>query len=372
MNTIKILITDDSVVYRTQIKTALAGLPWVEVIASASNGKIAISRLEQTQVDLVILDLEMPEMDGIETLKAIKSKNIKCKVLVFSSASKKGAEITLEALRLGAQDFIAKPGPIIEMNSEVANGHRQPHQLIREMLEPKLKGIFPEFQEFLKAKTNEISAGLKNYNKINWKLFRPKIVVLASSTGGPTVLEKIFSNLRPPLNCPILIVQHMPPIFTTTLAERLERLSGIPVREGIHGEFIESNRVYIAPGNFHMSLKGTADRCCIVLDQSALKNSVRPAADPLFESAASIFKDRCLGIVLTGMGSDGQNGSEKIKESGGAVIIQDQDSCVVFGMPGSVKNAGAYDSILSPPEIVTFIQEEIAPTHKLKIVTVGG
>lgn len=372
MKTIKILIADDSVVYRTQIKAALGFLPWVEVVATTANGKIAISRLEQTQVDLLILDLEMPEMDGIETLKAIKSKNIQCKVLVFSAASKKGAEITLEALRLGAQDFIAKPGPIDEMNSDLASQHRPPHQLIRELLEPKLKGIFPEVQEYLTANPNQTSVGKTTFNKVNWKLFRPKIVVLASSTGGPTVLEKIFSDLRPPLNCPILIVQHMPPIFTTTLAERLEKLSGIPVREGIHGEVIESNRVYLAPGNFHMSLNGTSGRCCIVLDQSALQNSVRPAADPLFESAARIFKERCLGIVLTGMGSDGQSGSVKIKEASGAVIIQDQESCVVFGMPGSVKNAGAYDRILNPLEIVAFIQEEIAPAQKLKVTTLGG
>lgn len=360
MNKVRVLIADDSVVYRSQIKSALSRLPWIEVVAVAANGKIAMSRLEQIQVDLVILDLEMPEMDGIQTLKAIKGKNMRCKVLVFSSASKRAAEITLEALKLGAQDFIAKPGFFDEQNSNAA----APQDIIFELLEPKLRGIFKDVQNVGTDPSNQIIKVENNYNKVNWKLFRPKIVVIASSTGGPTVLEKIFSDLRPPLNCPILIVQHMPPIFTTTLAERIERISGIPAREGIHGEVVENNRIYIAPGNFHMSLSGSQDRTCILLDQSELQNSVRPAADPLFESAARIYNERCLGIVLTGMGSDGQRGSERIKEHHGAVIIQESDSCVVFGMPGAVKNSGAYDLILNPQEIVNMMQDEIAPQRK--------
>lgn len=363
MKQVKVLVVDDSVVYRAQIKRALGALNWIEVVGVAANGKIAISRLEQIQIDLVILDLEMPEMDGIETLQEMKSKNMRCKVLVFSSASKRGAEATLKALNLGAEDFIAKPG-------ESTFG--EPSELIRSFLEPKLRGMFPDFEHSVAEPGGVKAVENKVYQKVNWSLFRPQILVIASSTGGPTLLEKIFSELRPPLDCPILIAQHMPPLFTATLAERIEKLSGIPTREGIHGEVLEKNRIYIAPGNFHMTLVGTKERACISLDQGALQNSVRPAADPLFESAAGLFKENCLGIVLTGMGADGQRGAVRIKEKNGAVIIQDQESCVVYGMPSAVKSSGAYDRILNPKELIHFIQSEIVLSQSHKTAAAGG
>jgi len=348
MKKLKVLIADDSVVYRSQIRAALQSLPNVEVVAAASNGRLALERLVQTPVDLLVLDLEMPEMDGLETLKEMAKHKIKCKVLMFSSLSKRGAEITMEALALGASDFITKPAAGNEAGS-------QPAEKIRELLEPKIKMLFPECSEqYVPRPSVE-----KSFPKIIWELFKPKIVVIGSSTGGPTVLEKIFSELSTPFNCPIVITQHMPPIFTTTLAERLSKLSGIPGGEAQHGEALRNNRFYIAPGNYHLSLEGDSALTRLMLDQGPHVHSVRPAVDPLFSSAASIFKNRCLGIVLTGMGFDGKSGAESIKDHGGAVIIQEEKSCVVFGMPGAVYHAGAYDLTATPDEIIKILNDKV-------------
>jgi two-component system, chemotaxis family, protein-glutamate methylesterase/glutaminase len=293
---IRVLIADDSVVYRSQIKVALTNLPGVEVVGVAANGKIAIDRLEQNPTDLLILDLEMPEMDGLQTLREIQNRGIKVKVLVFSSVSKRGAEITLEALRLGASDFIPKPGS--SDFGESGDGARaiDPSTKIRNLIVPKIEAFFPNRPEHIPIQEGSKPGG--DYPRILWDLFQPKVVVIGSSTGGPTVLEKIFSNISGPIRCPILMTQHMPPIFTATLAERLQRLSGIPTFEGKHDQEVKPGCAYVAPGNFHMTLKGTPENLRLQLDQGPLVNSVRPAVDNLFDSAASIFNEKCLGIVL--------------------------------------------------------------------------
>ena len=358
MKTIKVLIVDDSVIYRSQIKAALIQMPWIEVMGAASNGKIALEKLEQIPVDLVILDLEMPEIDGIQTLKEIKRRGFHCKVLVFSSASKSGTEITFEALRNGASDFIPKPnGTSLEQRDlEQSTG---PSEIIHQLLKPRILAIFPELYQSKKITVAESESKTAPYAKTIWDLFKPKVVVIGSSTGGPTVLEKIFSELTSPLSCPILITQHMPPIFTATLAERIGKLSGIKTYEAHDGQILE-NAIYVAPGNFHMTLTGEKGALRIQLDQGPLVNSVRPAVDPLFESASKIFKEQCLGIVLTGMGADGRVGSEKIKQLGGTVIIQNEASCIVFGMPGAVYLAQAFDKIMNPDEIICALTEKVA------------
>jgi two-component system chemotaxis response regulator CheB len=223
---INVLIADDSVVYRSQIREALKDIPQIEVAGAASNGRLALERLSQVSCDLLVLDLEMPEMDGIETLKHIQSKKFNCKVLVFSSASKRGSEITMEALRLGASDFITKPD-----GTALTEGG--PAKTIQNLLLPKIKALFPEGwrgEENIPTKSS-----VSKFPDVIWSLFSPSIVVIGSSTGGPTVLEYIFSNLSGPLKCPVVIVQHMPPIFTATLAERISKLCGIPAKEAAHG-----------------------------------------------------------------------------------------------------------------------------------------
>jgi two-component system chemotaxis response regulator CheB len=347
---ITVLITDDSVVYRSQIREALRDIPLLDIAGAASNGRLALERLSQVVCDLLILDLEMPEMDGIETLKEIRKRNLSCKVLVFSSASKRGAEITMEALRLGASDFITKP------DSTHLTGEN-PALRIQNLLLPKIKALYPgSWESEVKSSVKPTSS---NFPDVIWNLFSPSIVVIGSSTGGPTVLENIFSKISGPLKCPIIIVQHMPPIFTATLAERISKLCGIPAKEASHGEVLQ-NMIYVAPGNYHLRLEGTTSRTVLLLDQEEKINSVRPAVDPLFQTAASIFRNKCLGIVLTGMGADGRDGALSVKEHGGVMIIQEEKSCVVFGMPGAVYAAGAYDKIESPDGIISILEDKIA------------
>lgn len=368
MSVIKVLIADDSVVYRSQIKGAFADIAGTEVVGTSSNGRLALQRLQQGHVDLLILDLEMPELDGLGTLRELVQlqQKISCKVLVFSSQSKRGAEITLEALRLGASEFVTKPSALVSLD-ETDSKNLTPSQKIKNILEPKVRALFPQLQ------SAEVSPGKtlthqNSYVRVIWDLFTPEMVVIGSSTGGPTVLEKIFSDIAPPLRCPVLIAQHMPPVFTASLAERLAKLSGIAVVEASHETPIIANTVYIAPGDFHLRLGGASSEPKMFLDQGPLIHSVRPAVDPLFESAAAIFKNKCLGIVLTGMGADGKVGAERIKEFGGAVIIQDESSCVVFGMPGAVQSSGAYDKIMTPTEIARFLQEKVA-TERMENVS---
>lgn len=342
MRKVKILIADDSAIYRSSIRTALQGIPWVEVVGTASNGKIALERINQTPPDLLILDLEMPEMDGLQTLSELARLGFTCKVLVFSSLSKRGAEITMEALRLGASDFISKPN-----GSDTSGG--SPAEMVKALLEPKIIALFPDLGETNPTPESKSSPQVvsesSSYPKATIAFMGPKVILIGSSTGGPSALEKIFSRISPPVSCPIVITQHMPPIFTATFAERLSRISGVPAAEGKDGEPLQNNRIYVAPGNYHMRLTGTADDVRIALDQGPLIHSVRPAVDPLFSSAAAIFGNRCLAFVLTGMGADGCDGTVSIKEAGGGVVIQNQESCVVFGMPGAVFARGAYDKI---------------------------
>jgi two-component system, chemotaxis family, protein-glutamate methylesterase/glutaminase len=365
MSRIKTLIVDDSVVYRTQIKAALAMVPQVEVLASASNGKLAIERLQQGSYDLLILDMEMPEMDGLQTLTEMSRLGLSAKTLVFSSITKRGAEITLEALRIGAQDFITKPGQAKQI-PESAPGST-PADTIRALLEPKIQALFPtHFSDFAIA-TSTVPGPIetkKTYPTILWELFNPKIILIGSSTGGPSALEKILQQIHGPIEVPVLIAQHMPPVFTANFAERISRLSGIPCKEGSHGEVLQANTIYIAPGGYHMTLEGSAINPRLKLDQGPMINSVRPAVDPLFQTAANMYRDKCLAIILTGMGQDGKVGCQAIKDCGGAVVIQDADSSVVYGMPGAVKEAGSYDKILTPDEIASLLSQKITSTHK--------
>lgn len=351
------MITDDSVVYRSQIRASLADLDWIEVVGAASNGRLALEKMQQTAVDLLILDLEMPEMDGIATLKEINQKAYKCKVLVFSSTSQAGSEKTLEALRLGASDFITKPDSI-SAKDQVLNGENPSHK-IKAALEPRIRALFPISAPGSAVTVTGSALNGRSYGKVIWDLWTPKLVVIGSSTGGPTVLEKIFGGVKGPLKCPVLITQHMPPVFTATLAARIEKLCGIHTQEAKHGARLDKNTILVAPGNYHMILSGTKEAATVLLNQNPLVNSVRPAVDPLFETAASIFKEGVLGIVLTGMGADGKVGAEHIKKNSGAVVIQNELSCIVYGMPRAVHESGAFDKIMDPEEIIQMLTEKV-------------
>lgn len=331
MKKIKLLIIDDSVLFRSQIQLALKDVPEFEIVGTAPNGRVAIDKMQEQEIDVCTMDIEMPVLDGIGTLIEMMALGIKTKAIMFSSLSMAGAQKTLEAMKMGAVDFVPKPQP--------DETNLSPAAKIREALLPKIFSLFPK-----ESKTNRSGYQQKAASgKFNWNLFFPEVLVIASSTGGPNALVELFTLLKNPLPFPILITQHMPPIFTASLAERIGVHSGKVAKEAIHGEVIRPNQVYVAPGNFHMSLTGDRKKPQICLDQEAPRNFVRPCADFLFESAASLYGRGVLGVVLTGMGRDGADGAAAVKNNRGAVLIQNEESCVVFGMPGAVFEEGNYD-----------------------------
>ena len=332
---IKILIVDDSVLFRSQIQLALQDSPEIEIIGTAPHGKIALDKLLVHDIDLMTLDLDMPIMDGIETIKAIKEKNLKTKVIIFSSASRSGAEKAFEAMQLGAVDFVAKP--------QLDDTHLTSADEIKEILLPKILSLFGMHE------AKRISIPI--IEPLNLDFFKPEVLVIASSTGGPNALIEYCSQLHDIVPYPILIVQHMPAVFTASLAERLGAACGKISREGMHGEVLQPNQIYVAPGNFHMQIVGKKNFPLLKLDQNEQRNSVRPCADYLFESAVRVYGRGTLGVVLTGMGRDGADGAKLIKSSGGVIFIQDEASSVVFGMPGAVYEGQKFDYIGTPGEL---------------------
>lgn len=331
---IKVLIVDDSVIFRSQIQLALKDVSEIEIMGVSSNGELALDRMKSQEIDVCILDIEMPVMDGIETLREMKKLNLTTRAIMFSSQSRLGAEKTLEALRVGAIDFVPKPVPD---GSQTA-----PSEKIKEAILPKILALFPIPRPAL----------IQNISfNFNWLTFNPKVLVIASSTGGPNALVDFFKSLQGPVPFPILVAQHMPAVFTASLAERLGAACDKKAAEGIHGEPLLPNQIYIAPGNFHMRVGGDSKSPVIQIDQGDQRNFVRPCADYLFESAAKIFGQNTLGIVFTGMGRDGADGSSAIKSNHGAVMIQNAESCVVFGMPGAVFEAGHFDFCGDPQEL---------------------
>jgi two-component system chemotaxis response regulator CheB len=249
-----------------------------------------------------------------------------------------------------------------------------PSHVIRDILVPKIRELFPlepsqEEAAFPVQLPSDVpalelalarSAETSPVPSVIWDLHRPKILVIGSSTGGPSALERIFSEFKGPASCPIVIVQHMPPVFTASLAERLGKLSGIRAGEAKHGEEVKANNIYIAPGDYHIRLVRSGEKVVFELNQGPLQNFVRPAVDPLFETAAALYGDQCLAVVLTGMGEDGRIGAREIKKLNGAVVIQSQQSCVVFGMPGAIMRDGTFDKIGDIAQIVSHLKEKVA------------
>lgn len=332
MTPIRILVVDDSVVIRKLLTETLSGDIALEVVGTASDGHIALTKLSQLKPDLVTLDIEMPVMDGLETLAAIRKSHPKLPVIMFSTLTEHGAAATLDALALGASDYATKP----------SNSGSFPIAIerIRAELIPKIKALcgvvnakppapsVPRLPAKVRAHTNPLV----------------DIVAIGTSTGGPNALAEVLPRMPADFPVPIVVVQHMPPIFTRLLAERLASRSTFPVEEGSSGATLSPGHAWIAPGNFHMKVVRTGLKTCLNLNQDAPENSCRPAVDVLFRSVAKAYGSNVLAVVMTGMGSDGVHGSKAIREAGGNVIIQDEASSVVWGMPGLVHASGLDDA----------------------------
>jgi two-component system chemotaxis response regulator CheB len=333
MARIRILVVDDSVVIRKLVSDTLAGDVDLEVVGSAGNGRIALARIEQLHPDLITLDIEMPVMNGLETLAAVRKTYPKLPVIMFSTLTERGASSTLEALSLGASDYVTKPSKTENLSEAT--------EAVRSQLIPKIKALCalrsPKLTTPLLPRT-ATTVRRRSTRRI-------EIVAIGSSTGGPNALGEVLPRIARNFPVPIMIVQHMPPLFTRLLAERLASRSQISIMEGVAGTILVAGNSWIAPGNFHMTVKKAGVEVRVDLNQEAPENSCRPAVDVLFRSVANLYGASALGVVMTGMGADGVRGSQCIREAGGEVIIQDEASAVVWGMPGLVYAAGQADGV---------------------------
>ena len=324
------------------ISDALAADPQLEVAGTAANGKIALAKIPQVNPDVIILDVEMPELDGIGTLVEIRKTLPDLPVMMYSTLTQRGAEATLDALSKGATDYVTKPSNV--------GSASQGLDTIRTQLIPKIKAICgrvlgPSLPSSLVAAPVGPKAPAPRLS-LSRKEERIDIVAIGVSTGGPNALSVLVPTLPRNLPVPVVIVQHMPPVFTRLLAERLAAKSQIGVEEGYPGAILKPGCAWIAPGDYHMVVETNLHEVKLRTHQGPPENSCRPAVDVLFRSVAEVYKPHALAIVMTGMGQDGLRGCEYVREQGGQVLAQDQVSSVVWGMPGFVANAGLADKIL--------------------------
>ena len=330
---IKILIVDDSAFMRKLLSDLFSSEPDFMVIDTARNGQDAVDKVKKLKPDLITMDVEMPIMDGMTAVEMIM-KNTPTPVIMISSLTKQGAEATLRALELGAVDFVAKASGIISSiagigneiltKSRVAVGAKVPKYSEKAVKGPVLMN--PLFQRTVLANDEQV-------------------VAIGTSTGGPRALQEIITNLPGNLPCGVVIVQHMPPGFTKSLSERLNSLSSLTVKEAEHNDIIRPGLVFIAPGDYHMTIEREGNKKIIKLNQNPPIGGHRPAVDPMMESIARVYGQRAVGVILTGMGHDGAKGIQAIKQKQGYTIAEDQSTAVVFGMSKSAIELGVVDKI---------------------------
>lgn len=349
MARIRVLVVDDSVVVRRLVTDTLAGDPAIDVVGTAANGQIALTKVEQLAPDLVTMDIEMPVMDGIGAVRALRASGSRVPIIMFSTLTERGASATLDALAAGATDYVTKPANVGSVSESLAT-------VARELI-PRIKALVPHRGD-VGALASPGTAGPSAAPALRplgarTVTLRPaprpraiRAVVVGSSTGGPEALSRVFSALSSPLPVPVLVVQHMPPVFTRQLAARLDRATGGTVVEASGGEELRAGHVYIAPGDHHLELQRSASGARTVLTQGPPVNFCRPAVDVLFRSAVGVYGGDLLAVVLTGMGSDGRAGCEDVVAAGGTVYAQDERSSVVWGMPGAVATAGLAHRVL--------------------------
>lgn len=331
---------------RSRLSKILAADPQIEVAGVAATGQIALAKLPQLKPDVVILDVEMPDVDGLQTLAQIRQMNEHLPVVMFSTLTTTGAMATLDALTLGASDYVPKPNHLGNV-SEVT-------QYLQGTLIPKIKALTRSSSQKLAAQSSPAPGTSHPTPAIASPRPIAEIVAIGVSTGGPNALTTLLSQVPPGFPVPIAIVQHMPPMFTKLLAERLTRNCALPVREAVMGVTLEPGTIWIAPGDYHLSVQ-QSQTVQLVLEQTPPLNSCRPSVDVLFESVAQVYGDRALGVMLTGMGQDGLRGCQHIHDCRGQVLAQDEASSVVWGMPGFVVNAGLADAVLPLNQIMAEI-----------------
>lgn len=351
-NGIRVLLVDDSAVVRGLMMRWLNEEPGIEIVGIATNGREAITLAQSSKPDVMVLDVEMPQLDGIGAIPQVLAAAPGVRILMASTLTQRNAEITIKALSLGAADYLPKPetGKI----SGAADFKRDLIGRIR-ALGGRRRTAPPPMRPaptVAPAASGSVAAPSRQPSGLRPPLRKAaEILVIGSSTGGPQALNRVIAAIGGRIRVPVLIVQHMPAMFTAILAEHLNKLTPASVSEAKDGLPIKPGAIYIAPGDFHMRVQRRHGAAVMTLDQSPPVNFCRPAVDPLFTSAAEIYGSSVLGLVLTGMGSDGKRGAEAIVERGGAVVAQDEASSVVWGMPGAVTNAGLVCAVKPIEEI---------------------
>ena len=357
---LRVMVVDDSVVIRGMISRWIGAEPDMEVTASLRTGLDAVNQIERVNPDVAVLDIEMPELDGISALPRLLAKKRDLIIIMASTLTRRNAEISFKALSLGASDYIPKP----ESTREATAAETFHHDLIQKIRHlgararrgssphvPASQPLAPVLDRAREAPvrlaTAPAAAPAAHLARKPFSMLAPRVLLIGSSTGGPQALMTLVAEIGPVIDrFPVLITQHMPPTFTTILAEHLARTSRRPAHEAVDGEIVKAGRIYLAPGGRHMRVVRHGTEAAIALDDGPPVNFCKPAVDPLFNSAIDVWQGGIMSVILTGMGSDGMRGGKEIVAAGGSVIAQDETTSVVWGMPGAAANAGICAAIL--------------------------
>jgi two-component system chemotaxis response regulator CheB len=354
---IRVLVVDDSVVIRRLVSDVIESDPQLHVVGSAANGRIALQRIEQLVPDVVTLDIEMPEMDGLATLRELRNRRVRTPVIMFSTLTERHAAATLEALALGAADYVTKP-------TNAGSTSRALEQ-VRDDLIPRIKAFVRRAPNVVSAPAaGQLTTRQTDRPAVDRRPPRPArpvdLVAIGASTGGPNALELVFRALPPSIGIPVVVVQHMPPVFTKILADRLSTKSDWQVHEAADGMRLEPGHAYVAPGDHHLTVSRaplSAGRAVVTVGPP--ENSCRPSVDVLFRSVAASHGAGVLAVVMTGMGQDGLRGAELLVQAGATVLVQDEATSVVWGMPGYVARAGLAAELLPLDRLAGAIERRV-------------
>jgi len=347
-NPIRVMVVDDSAVIRGFLTRFIESDPDIKVVASASNGQLAVNNMGPAKFDVVVLDIEMPVMDGMTALPLILQADPSVQVIIASTLTKANAAITLKAFEMGASECLAKP-----TSHELSGSNAFQDELVQKVKTLGLvarkkrgSGEKPAAAKSAITAAPVVTAPKKFALRSELIKYAPDIIAVGSSTGGPQALLQFFTDLKGKVRQPIFVTQHMPPTFTTILAEHIAKQSGLLCHEAKEGDIIEGGHIYLAPGNFHMTVKDLSGKRVIALNQDAQENFCRPAVDPMMRSLISVYGKKILAVIFTGMGADGLKGCQQLVEAGGTVLAQDEATSVVWGMPGAVAMAGICTQVL--------------------------
>ena len=360
---VRVMLVDDSAVIRGLIARMIEGEPGLRVAASVGNGKMAVDRLRTQPVDVIILDIEMPVMDGLTAIPQLLEIKPDVKIIMASTLTEKNADISLRALQAGATDYVPKP----TATREISGGDVFKHELLEKIRQLGLVARRPASTPNGVARDSDVKPVEKTAKPLYEKAvelrssgsIKPRILAVGSSTGGPQALFKLFKDVRPDINLPVVVTQHMPATFTKILAEHISKASGWACTEAVDGEALQAGHIYVAPGNYHMTVEKSGSGMVIRTNQDPPENFCRPAVDPMLRSLATEFGGAVLTVILTGMGHDGREGSRVVVEAGGTIVAQDEASSVVWGMPGAVATAGLCEAVLPLNDLGPHIMQKL-------------